>query len=411
MLNRRKPPPSKQQQRQWFDELPDDVLILIFSQCRVDELLALRLTSSRTRDIISEYVTTIAPCVARSTFPHSELLLAQPNEARDYSVDWLKGLIPQHLAAILVDRHRFSHEWASQRYGIPAEDPYGEGLRTRVTNGWRVLQQLSIISQEVYALCVKDVLKSSKGFAWKVVQPSRYKFEVFKQREDLILKRRLEYIGQLPGEQAKDYKLMFMLLSSAFRTSISNLGDDHQPWIFDWSCGIDGQRLLRRGNSWLTWFIFHQGPQLFWDQWWGLSPEAPGTKNYIRDRSIEAWFDRTKITPDDFIRQFMPVKWNDVSEKWHGIQRDYAAQVQRALEEKAKAASFDFTAVNPILYFTQYAECRQLREESGVPTPPETLSSVPFHIDFRCPEELFQKWCIRREEKAVAMATHTLARE
>ncbi|KAF2679925.1 hypothetical protein K458DRAFT_313331, partial [Lentithecium fluviatile CBS 122367] len=242
-----------------------------------------------------------------------------------------------------------------------------------------------------------------------VVHPSRYRFEVFRQREDLILERRLRYISEMSNELAKDYKLMFMLLSSAFRTSISNQGEDHKPWIFDWSCGIDGQRLLRRGNSWLTWFVLHEGPQLFWDQWWMLPPDAPETKNHIRDRSIEAWFGKTKITPEDFIRQFLPKQWNDVNEKWHDIQRDYAHKIQKAMEEKV-ASSSDFTSVNPILYFTQYAECRQLREEVGVPAAPETLSHVPFHIDFRCPEELFQKFCILREEKAFALATQPSAR-
>lgn len=407
-LSRRKPSPNRQPERRWLDELPEDVLILIYSQCRIDELLSLRLTSSKTRNIIAQYITTIAPSVARSTFPHSDLLLTPPPDATGYTLDWLKGLIPQHLAAILVDKHRFSHEW-SMRYGIPAEDPYGQVLRDRVANGWRVLRGLSRISEEVYELGSKDVLKSTADFAWKVVHPSRYKFEVFKQREDLILERRLQYISKIDDHLAKDYKLMFMLLSSAFRTSISNYGDDHKPWIFDWSCGIDGQRLLRRGNSWLTWFVLHEGPQLFWDQWWTLAAEAPRTKNHIRDRSIEAWFGRTKITPEDFIRQFLPKEWNDVNEKWHDIQRDYAFKVQKTMEEKA-AQSANFTSINPILYFTQYAECRQLREETGGAVIPEVLTHVPFHVDFRCPEELFQKFCILREERAVAMATPPSAR-
>ncbi|KAF2247683.1 hypothetical protein BU26DRAFT_429771 [Trematosphaeria pertusa] len=231
--------------------------------------------------------------------------------------------------------------------------------------------------------------------AWKVVHPSRYNFDVFKQREDLILSRRLEYIKDLSDELAKDYKLTFMLLSSAFRTSISNYGDDYKPWIFDWGCGIDGQRLLRRGNSWLTWFVLHEGPQLFWDQWWSLSPDCAATKNHIRDRSIEAWF--------------LPKEWNDVNEKWHDIQRDYAFKVQKAMEEKA-AINSDFMSVNPIGYFTQYAEIRRLREQTGSPPVAETLSHVPFHVDFRCPEELFQKSCMLRDERAVAMAARTSAR-
>ncbi|KAF2002112.1 hypothetical protein P154DRAFT_544690 [Amniculicola lignicola CBS 123094] len=250
----------------------------------------------------------------------------------------------------------------------------------------------------------KSVLKSATDLAWKIVHPSRFRFEVFRQREDLVLKRRMKFIEKLGDNQAKDYKLMFMLLSSAFRTSISNLGEDYKPWIFDWGCGIDGQRLLRRGNSWLTWFVLHEGPDLFWNQWWMQSPDLPQTKNYIRDRSIEAWFGKSKITPEDFIRQFLPREWNDVNEKWHGIQREYAHKVQKAIEERASKGTYTFSSVNPILYFTQYAECRQLREESGVPPVKEVLSHVPFHIEFRCPEELFQKFCTLRQERAVLLS-------
>ncbi|KAF2800299.1 hypothetical protein K505DRAFT_320598 [Melanomma pulvis-pyrius CBS 109.77] len=409
-LTRRRPSPSRQVERRWFDELPEDVLILIFSQCCIDELLSLRLTSTKTRNLIAEYLATIAPSVARSTFPLNDHLLTPRDDPTLYTIAWLKGLIPQQLAAILVDRHRFSYEWTGQRYGIPAEDPYGDVLRARVANGWCVLRRLSNISEDVYSLHAKQVLKSTTDLAWKVVHPSRFKFEVFRQREDLILKRRLEYIKGIPDDLAKDYKLMFMLLSSTFRTSVSNYGDDYKPWIFDWGCGIDGQRLLRRGNSWLTWFVLHEGPDLFWNQWWTLCPEQPQTKNYIRDRSIEAWFGKAKITPEDFIRQFLPREWNDVNEKWHGIQRDYAFKVQKALEERASSGFTDFAAVNPILYFTQYAECRQLREEEGMGPVTETLSRVPFHVDFRCPEELFQKFCALREDKTQAMAAQTSAR-
>ncbi|PSN65317.1 hypothetical protein BS50DRAFT_497039 [Corynespora cassiicola Philippines] len=257
----------------------------------------------------------------------------------------------------------------------------------------------------------KYVLKSTADYAWKVVHPSRFKFEVFRQKEDLILKRRLEYIKELPVELARDYKLMFMLLSSAFRTSVSNYGEDFKPWLFDWGCGIDGQRLLRRGNSWLTWFVLHEGPELFWNQWWSLAPELSSTKNHIRDRSIEAWFGKTKITPEDFIRQFLPKEWNDVDEKAHDIQRDNARTVQKTMEEKAASGLGDFGAVNPIVYFTQYAERRQSRDELEVAPVAETLSHVNFHVDFRCPEELFQKFCALREKRAVAMASQSSARE
>jgi hypothetical protein len=399
-LTRRRTQPFPPVKRRWFDELSVDIWILIFCQCRIDELFALRLTNSKSRNLISEYLATTAPAAARSTFPVSELLLTPLADPSLYTIDWLKGLIPRHLASILVDRHRASHDWTQHRYGIPAEDPYGEELRERVANGWRVLRRLSNISRNVYHIHDRTLVRSTKHRAWKLVLPSRAEFEVFRQREDMVLKERLEYIERLPQQLARDYKLMFMLLSSAFRTSISNLGDDYKPWIFDWGCGIDGQRLLRKGNSWLTWFVLHEGPDIFWKQWW-----AQPQMNYIRDRSIEAWFGKTKITPDDFIRQFLPKEWTDVNEKWHDMQRENALKVHKAMDGKAASAfGTSFTLVNPIMYFTQYAECKQLREKSGTPPVIETLSEVPFHVDFRCPEELFQKFCMLRQPRATALA-------
>jgi len=408
LLHRKPLPTDKRGPRLGFDDLPEDVVILICSQCRISELFALRLASSKIQKLISEYQATIAPSCARVTFPLSDLLLT-PRDPKLYTISWLKGLIPQHLAAILVDRHRFSHEM-SQRYGIPAEDAYGDELREHVTNGWYVLRRLSKISEDVYGLDAKSVLKSTTNLAWKVVRPSRFKFEVFRQREELILARRLEYIKNMPDHMARDYRLMFMLLSSVFRASVSNQGDNYKPWIFDWGCGIDGQRLLRRGKSWLTYFVLHEGPDLFWKQWWAMPAGLPETKNYIRNRSIEAWFGKAKMTPEDFISQFLPREWNDVNEKRHDVQRNYAFQVQKALEGRATCGFTDFR-INPISYFSSYAECRQLRKESGIPPVAETLSSVPFHVDFRCPEELFQKFCMLRESRAAAMAGQTSARE
>lgn len=402
---RRKSSPTRPLLGRRFDELPTDILILIASECRIDDLLALRVTSANLRNTIDGHMGTIAPAVVRLSFPYSTLLLTPPLDSPRYTLRWLKGLIPQYLASVLVDRHRLSHQWAQQRYGIPAEDPFGNALRDRVTNGWRVLRRLAEISHEVYKLDAKDVVKSSTDMAWRFVHPSRFRFEVFKQREELILQRRLKYIQDLPNYLAKDYKIMFTLLSSAFRTSISNIGVEFKPWLFDWGCGIDGQRLLRKGNSWLSYFILHEGPDLFWQQWWSLPSGQPETKNHIRDRSIDAWFCESKITPDEFIREFLPKDWEDVNGKWHDLQRDYACKVQKALEEKAGWPNKDFKSVNPIAYFLQYAKHRQVRDERGIAAPPETLSRIPFHVDFRCPEELFQKFCALQKDRATVMVS------
>lgn len=365
-------------ERVCFTNLPDDIFILVYSKCTIDELRALRLTDRRSRGLILEYINTIAPAAARATFPHSHtLLLHRPLR---YTVQWLDDLVSQQLAAILVDRHRMAHDSTQLRYGIPAEDSEGDVLRARIANGWRVLDQLHNISQRVHESNAPDTHR------FRIV-PSR-KAEISRQTEDVVLARRLAFIDSMPIQDAQDYKLMFMLLSSAFRTSIANIGEEHKPWVFDWGSGIDGQRLFRKGSSWLAWFVLAEGPILFWKQWWTLPHASASTRHYIRDRAIEAW----TATPQKLIPH----------------QRDHARSIQEAVNNKANVAT-DFLSVNPIPYFTQYAECRLSRRNRGILPAEETLSHVPFHIEFRCPEELVQQYQ-QLLEKGAAHANNTSAR-
>lgn len=367
-----------------FNNLPDDILILICSECTIDGLLALQLTDRRLRSLISEYISTIAPSVARASFPDGgNLLLHQPLR---YTVSWLGDLVPRQLAAILVDRHRIAHDSMQQRYGIPAEDAYGDELRARIANGWRVLYRLASISK---CTSTADVLKSASEFTIRFMASSR-RLEIGRQREDVIHKRRLEYIDFMSVQDAKDYKLMFMLLSSAFRTSIGNIGEDHKPWAFDWGSGIDGQRLFRKGSSWLAYFVLAEGPDLFWKQWWTLPHDSPDTRHYIRDRALMSWMN----TPHKLI----------------DYQRDHARKIQDAINSKA-AVSTEFVSVNPIPYFTHYAEHRLTRWKSGKLPAKETLSHVPFHIEFRCPEELLQQYQLLLRDKEDAKTNHVTARE
>jgi hypothetical protein len=286
-----------------------------------------------------------------------------------------------------VDRHRIAHDFTQQRYGIPAEDTYGDELRARITNGWRVLGLLADISKRIQEPLAPGIPRSAGDFTVRFC-PSR-KLEQSRQKQDLILKRRLAYIDSMLPQDAKDYKLMFMLLSSSFRTSISNIGEDHKPWVFDWGSGIDGQRLFRKGSSWLAWLVLAEGPEFFWRQWWTLPYNSPETKHYIRDRAVKIWTD----TPQKLVEH----------------QRDHARRIQEAINDKADVSS-DFVAVNPIPYLTQYAELQLSRWKCGIPPAKETMSHVPFHIEFRCPEELVQQHSPFLQGKEVAKTNHLLAR-
>ncbi|KAJ8108213.1 hypothetical protein OPT61_g8334 [Boeremia exigua] len=272
-----------------------------------------------------------------------------------------------------------------QRYGIPAEDAYGDELRARIANGWRVLDRLQDISRRVHGSDASDGCKSVSNRGIRRICPSR-KLEVSRQTERLVLERRLAFIESLPVQCAQDYKLMFMLLSSAFRTSISNVGEHHKPWVFDWGSGIDGQRLFRKGSSWLAWFVLAEGSDLFWKQWWTLSHDSPEQKHYIRDRAIQVWTETPQKLADD--------------------QREHARSLQEAINNRANVAA-DFVSVNPIPYFTRYAECRLSRWKSGILPVEETMSHVPFHIEFRCPDEMVQQYQLLLEKGAARTSANS----
>jgi hypothetical protein len=365
--------------------LPDDILILISSQCRIDELFTLRLVCAKTRNLIDEYITTIAPCVARSTLPLSDHLLTRSaNAASTSTFPSLKALIPEQLASILVDRHRVADEWLQSRYGIPAEDPFGDTLRDRVVSGWRVLRDLSNISHQEHGTYAKCTRHSPADFANKVFRRSLFKLEASKQAEDTILQSRLDYIAQLEPRRVVDYKLMFTLLSRVFSTSFSNTGEHHVAWPFDFGGGIDGQRELRTGRTWLSWYILAEGPDLFWQQWWSLPHSDTSTKNYIRDRAIE--------------------NFKSIPEALSDHQRTLARTLQVAVNQRTSLYSA-LDQADSIRHFSLYAAQRLQNRQAGLPPAKEILEHVPFLVNFRCPEEVVKRHEAVEEQRNIARAS------
>jgi hypothetical protein len=95
-----------------------------------------------------------------------------------------------------------------------------------------------------------------------------------------------------------------------------------------------------------------------------------------------------------FPPNFPPDEWKDVNEKEHALQRDSAYKIQQAMERRT--GTQDLAAANPIPYFTKYSECRRLRYQDGAPDTAETMMDVPFHVEFRCPEELNKRYGVLR---------------
>ncbi|KAK7190522.1 hypothetical protein DPSP01_005255 [Paraphaeosphaeria sporulosa] len=330
-----------------LNSLPDDVLILILSQCRIDEVFALRGTCATFRNVFSRYSAHIIPSVAQCTFPGSKLLLEPPIAPSGYNLTWLKERIPQQLAAILVDRHRFIFEEQPMgpRIGIAAEDALGTVFRGRVASGWRILGRLSNISSKIYRLDAKDVLSmSDKKATWLTAHTSRYESETVRLREELVLQRRLQLIETISVHEAEDYIMMFMLLSGAWRvgkssrqqSTVKSVSKKNPTWPFDFGHGIDAPRMIRKGESWVTWFILHQGPRLFWEQWWSLPPEAPETTDHVRDLAIQAFF---SLLPSEDQATHNYTDFSDPHEELHIMQRTCAETVQRAIQEKCSVST------------------------------------------------------------------------
>ncbi|KAF2439841.1 hypothetical protein P171DRAFT_435700 [Karstenula rhodostoma CBS 690.94] len=368
-----------------LNDLPDDILILILSQCRVDEIFALRGTCSTFRNVFSTYSAHIIPWVARCTFPGGKLLLEPPTAPTGYTFAWLKERIPLQLAAILIDRYRFIFEEQPVRsqIGIPAEDALGSVFRNRVANGWRVLGRLSNISKEIYRLDAKKIFSMlNKKATWLLAHTSRYEAEIVRLREELVLQRRLQFIDTMSFHEAEDYVMMFTLLSGVWRVrkSDSLVSKDEPTWPFDFGRGIDAPRMIRKGESWVTWFILHQGPGLFWEQWWSLPSEAPETTNHVRDRAIEAFFSPLRREEDATHRR---ADFSDPQEELHDMQRLCAEKVQRAIVATCGASA-------PTLHFhyqIKYAQDRRLIDLDSDINPAtsgvaETMNGVPAFINF-----------------------------
>jgi hypothetical protein len=355
----RRKAPVKRAEVWRLHDLPEDILILIFSQCRIDELLALRLTSQHINNLISEYIVTIAPSVARSTFPQSDLLLTPLPDRSQYTLKWLLGLIPRQLAAILVDRHRLSSrniEGRSMWAGLAAEDPLGDGLRARVTNGWYVLQHLSTISRNIHRTRSGDTSKATRGIISHLINSTQRHVDTMRDLEDLVMRTRIEYMRDLEAQDIRDYNVLMILLSAIFNPD-RYAGSNDEEWIFDWSNGIEANRTFRTGESWMTWFVLAEGADIFWKQWWSLPPHS--ANNYIYNCAAE----RFRRTPAALGNR----------------QRSHAHAFMRFVKNVADAETVEgFILVNPYRFFPK----PELYTYAG----PEIMEHVPFYVHFRRPD-------------------------
>ncbi|KAF2032993.1 hypothetical protein EK21DRAFT_109446 [Setomelanomma holmii] len=242
-------------------DLPDDILITIFTHCDVDSIFAARLTCVAFPSVISTYINTIAPKAARNTFPGCEVLLTPPNQG--YSLKWLRSRIPEQLASVILDKNklrRSPHINSGFPYGIPSESDCAEAKHWRacVANGWRILSSLYMISKEV---------------------------------EAIILEKRLAFIERLSSLDPLNYVYLWRLLLWVFRPYKR---PDAREGSVEEDCPQDLNDSppsrtstindISQGWSWLNWYILHVGPSPFVQQWSIPSSRATSSsQNLIRD--------------------------------------------------------------------------------------------------------------------------------
>ena len=327
-------------------DLPDDILIPIFSSCDIGTLLNLRLTCTSFCAIIQTYSKTIAPSSARVTFPDCSLLLTPPKEG--YTLCWLRNLIPAQLASVALDKDKLRrHPYINSGflYGIPSESDCAEALywRQRLTNGWKVLRSFYLISARIYSSC-DDECKRPSAFRkvsggvrtsriWQAVScqyagctehgmkhvfGSKHRRDSHgshneeqkdlkdpipevRRKEAQILRKRLAHMETLSDQDLLDYVCLWRLLLHIFRPYRKpeiTVYDFTQGWTSyssiprpSWPTIISD---IAQGCSWLNWFILHVGTLPFLTQWTLSSTQSDHTtSNHIRNTIWRAWNTRS----------------------------------------------------------------------------------------------------------------------
>lgn len=321
-------------------DLPDDILIPLFSSCDVETLFALRQTCTSFYAVIQAYINIIAPLSARVTFHGCDLLLTPPKNG--YTLRWLRDLIPAQLASIMLDKDKLRrHTYINSGfpYGIPYESDCAEAIhwRQRLTNGWCVLRSFHLISARAYSSSDDELKRAttlkkvSRGVRtnriWQSIScpyagctehglrrifgsghhrdsdcnhiedKRRSKDPVFevRRKESIVLRRRLAHMKTLSDQDLLDYVYLWRLLFHVFRPyskPYTTMSDLTEGWPSStsiphtsWSTIIGD---IAQGCSWLNWFILHIGTEPFLQQW-SLCSTDPASSNTIRNSIWQAW--------------------------------------------------------------------------------------------------------------------------
>lgn len=394
-------PSARWTSRLQLARLPEEILLLIVERCDIDALLQLRLVCRAFRSLIATYESTVVQAVARTTFPGCKLILRPPEDhdllKSPYTLDWLTGLIPKHLAAIVVDRHRYCGTPLPALDGIPAEDEIGDEIRDHIAHGFRILETLSLIAQDVEdtpdskiesKLPPELVSREAPAPTWHKFKPSRVyrrtrsalwswrrpqesaekkKWAILQRRQDLTTALQVNFIyKRMTPEEAADFDAMWNILRMAFQHHrYFNLGIP----LFDW--GKPDSRDIFQSNSWVNWFVLRAGASFWWRNYWLKSIRVVATGPRDIGDFTKPGKKKSSSRPKTSRKDSRPSGWAEVNHAWHARSREQIEIERAGAEEVFATIKHRMRGVDAIRLptFDEYrAMVRSLRGE-GAPAP------------------------------------------
>lgn len=344
----------------------------------LETLLAIRHTCRAWLKTTTAYEKSISHNIVQSQFRRQKRLLeATSVYNQPYTIPWLIQLVPGQLASILVDRHRTIRD--EHMFGVPAEDPRGDALRSRVANGFRILRKLSLISQHVHhkqyptahavhqeeelqrrtstsSKTSRRLSRTNSGFRKMFTSPD---VSLAKRREQITFERRKEYLLNLAQRDREDYQIMSIFLVGCFEhlweapTTINGTALDG-PLDF----GMPPRHWIGRKDSFANWYILHYGPSIFWDQWWACKTTSePSPLSLFRKMEL------------DFSKRSRGVL---------NVEREYAFKIEKEMQR-----GLDHARYNPppelMEYQTLWQQLSGDKRNSLLPF--DSLGCVSFRVD------------------------------
>lgn len=308
-----------------LNELPVDIILLLFKQCDIDTLFSSRLICKLMNAIIQEHIKVIAPAVASNTFPFYAACHLSPASPDGYTLGWLRDLVPNQLSSIVLDKDKLRQFFYLKRgylYGIPAESDCAEArqVRTVMATGWRVLRRFSQISKEIYSLSERDLKKHNRDcgllrrLGSLLKAPQVEPLDVNQQREEIILQHRINLLKTLSITEIIAFNDLTRILQCCFRPYCNPFirsAEAQMQWdeqtrqhgtVINWTQMLGDQMFE---TSWLYWFILSNGPTPFLDQWCS-NRTVDQRQNIIRDqiwreysaRELEQYYMESRYASD-----------------------------------------------------------------------------------------------------------------